>query len=262
MPRRPFVMRLLLGSAAVTACAKEVPIVEIGGECAEVFQGRLCTWARMQGDSVLDVGALVPLAAIENAPKDAAMTWPPTAVATLALPAEAQAKTGLTVLTMYWESGGHPPGPFLTPHFDFHFYTVAPAEKATMDCVNLARPAALAAGYTLPDVALPPPMAAMIGVDTLVGLCVPGMGMHSLLASEMEGATPFRGTMVLGYYGGKPIFIEPMLSQVMLMEKTAFDLPIPSIPGMTGNYPRVFRAEYDAQQQSYRFVFSGFAPGT
>jgi hypothetical protein len=258
-----FAPPVCLGIAiALGACAKEVPIVEVAGECAEVFSGRLCTWARMQGDSVLDVGAVVPLSAIESAPADHPMTWPPTAVATLALPAEAQAKTGLTQLTMYWEAGGHPPGPFLTPHFDFHFYTVAPAEKASMDCVSPVKPAALAAGYVLPDIALPPPMVAMIGVDTLFGLCVPQMGMHSLPGTEMEGTAPFRGTMVLGYYGGKPIFIEPMLSQAMLMEKAPFDLPIPSIPGLAGNYPRTFRAEFNAEQQAYRFVFSGFASGT
>jgi len=30
---------------------------------------------------------------------------------------------------------------------------------------------------------------------------------------------------------------------------------------MAGNYPRAFHAEFNAEQQSYRFVFSGFAPG-
>jgi hypothetical protein len=46
-----------------------------------------------------------------------------------------------------------------------------------------------------------------------------------------------------------------------LLEKRSFDLPIPSIPGMAGPHPRAFRAEYDAQQQLYHFVFSDFAPG-
>ena len=34
-----------------------------------------------------------------------------------------------------------------------------------------------------------------------------------------------------------------------------------TIPGLKGNYPRVFRAEYDEKEQAYRFIFSGFAPG-
>jgi len=66
---------------------------------------------------------------------------------------------------------------------------------------------------------------------------------------------------VIGYYGGKPIFIEPMVTKAMLQERKSFDLPIPTIPGLSGNYPRKFRAEYDEAQQSYRFIFSEFAPG-
>jgi hypothetical protein len=67
--------------------------------------------------------------------------------------------------------------------------------------------------------------------------------------------------MVVGYYRGKAIFIEPMLTRAMLLEKKSFDLPIPVIPGLEGTYPRVFHAEYDAQSNAYRFVFSDFRSG-
>jgi hypothetical protein len=77
----------------------------------------------------------------------------------------------------------------------------------------------------------------------------------------MERKDTFHGDMVVGYYGAKPIFIEPMLTKAMLMEKKSFDLPIPTIPGLTSVYPRTFHAEWDDKGQSYRFVFSGFAPG-
>lgn len=118
---------------------------------------------------------------------------------------------------------GHPPGPYLTPHFDFHFYTVPQEQRLAMDCADLSKPAELAAGYTLPDVTLPPPMADMIGL--------------------------------------KPIFIEPMISREMLLERRAFDLTIPAIPGLSGKRPRTFRAEFDTAQKAYRFVFSDFTPG-
>jgi len=87
------------------------------------------------------------------------------------------------------------------------------------------------------------------------------MGMHSLLTSELESTNIFRGTMVIGYYQGKAIFIEPMISKEMLLERQGFDLPIPAIPGLTGNRPRTFRAEFDTAQKAYRFVFSDFTPG-
>lgn len=254
---------VLLAFSALAACtAREVPIVETQGECGAMYSAQVCTWARMQGDSVVDIGAMVPVASIESAPADAAMAWPPAPVTALALPAAAQARTGLTHMTVFWESMGHPPGPYLTPHFDFHFYTIGQDQRLAMGCTDLSKPAELAAGYTLPDVNLPPPMAAMIGTATLTGLCVPGMGMHSLLTSEMESTSLFRGTMVIGYYQGKPIFIEPMISKEMLLEQKGFDLPIPAIPGLTGNRPRTFRAEYDTTQKAYRFVFSDFGAGS
>jgi hypothetical protein len=86
------------------------------------------------------------------------------------------------------------------------------------------------------------------------------MGMHSLLTAELESTETFRGSMVVGYYHGRPIFIEPMLTRSLLLEKRSFDLPIPNIPGMTGAYPRTFQAEFDTQQQAYHFVFSDFSP--
>ena len=262
MLRLPAVSVVLFAAALAGCAPKEVPIVEVSGDCADVNQGQVCTWARTQGDSVIDAGAVVPLASIANAPADAEMAWPPVASAILSMPAAVQAQTGLHQFTMYWEAHGHPPAPYMTPHFDFHFYTISDGERMAIDCTDTSKPSELAAGYSLPDQDLPPEMAQMIGVSTLVGICVPQMGMHSLLTGELESTEPFRGSMVLGYYATKPIFIEPMITQAMMMEEKSFTLPIPSIPGATGNYPRSFRADYDGTQKAYRFVFSGFAPGS
>ena len=140
---------VLLALFALVACGeREVPIVETQGECGDMFSARICTWARMQGDSVIDIGAMVPVASIESAPKDAAMAWPPAPVIALALPPAAQTATGLTHLTVFWESMGHPPGPYLTPHFDFHFYTVPQEQRLAMDCADLSKPTELAAGLS------------------------------------------------------------------------------------------------------------------
>ncbi len=252
----PAVFTLLLG-----ACAKPPSVVDVTGQCADPFQAHVCTWSKAQGKNVVEVGVMVPLAAIENAPADEQMAWPPVPSAVLQLPDSSQRQSGLAHFTFLWEPMGHPPAPFMTPHFDFHFYLIPVSERSSIDCSDLSKPAALPAGYVLPDMALPPPLVKLTGVATLVGVCVPQMGMHSLVATEMEGQTTFRGTMVIGYYGGKPIFIEPMLSRAMLLEKRSFDLPIPVIPGLGSPYPRVFHAEYDAQHNAYRFVFSDLRSG-
>ena len=261
MPRYQLTSGLVALAAVLCACAKEVPVVEVTGECADVYQAELCTWARMQGTTVVAVGATVPLASIENAPDDLDLVWPPVMASVLRMPESSQPQAGLTEVTVFWEPHGHPPGPYMTPHFDFHFYTIAREDRAAIDCVDETKPSVLPAGYSLPDVTLPPPLAEMAGGGPLIGLCVGEMGMHSLLTSELESADAFRGSMVIGYYHGTPIFVEPMLSRDLLLEKRSFDLPIPDIPGMTGTHPRAFRVEYDAEQQVYHFVFSDFAPG-
>lgn len=261
MPQRTPLPYLVVTAFVISACAKPQTVVDVPGECADAYQARVCTWAQMQGKNVLAAGVMVPVAAIEAAPGEDQMTWPPVAAAVLQVPESAQQQSGLTHFTMFWEAMGHPPTPYMTPHFDFHFYTIPAGERSGIDCADKTKPQTLPAGYALPDEPLPPPMVKLTGVDTLTGICVPQMGMHSLLAAELSSQTTFRGSMVIGYYHGKLIFIEPMLSRAMLLEKRSFDLPVPTIPGSVGAYPRVFHAEYDAQQNAYRFAFSDFRSG-
>ena len=262
MSHRGRTIPAVLLALAVGACTGGEPLVEVPGACADVFKAQVCTWAKTKGNNLVEAGAVVPLASIENAPADQPMVWPPAAAAEIDMPEPARQQGGLTQLAMYWEAGGHPPGAFMTPHFDFHFYTVAAAERAAMDCKDLSKAASLPAGYSLPDIPLPPEMAQMMGVPALIGLCVPQMGMHALLTSEIERKDAFSGSMVIGYYKGTPIFIEPMISKAMLMRKQSFDLAIPDVPGLAGAHATKFHAEYDATQPGYRFTFSGFTPAT
>ena len=254
---------------ALAACAKDAPkqaaadtaVADVKGKCTDVYKSQVCTFSKTQGTHVLEVGLVVPIASIENAPAKEDMVWPPKSLASVDLSDASKQQSGFSRMTMYWEAEGHPPGPYLTPHFDFHFNTISEADLAAIDCKDLSKPTALPASYALPDIPLPPDMAKMMGVKTLIGLCVPGMGMHSMPASELTSKEIFRGTMVVGYYKGKPIFIEPMLTKAMLMDKKSFDLDVPSVPGMTGVHPTKFHAEFDAAKQEYRMSFSGFTTG-
>lgn len=262
MLHRALIVSAVLLSVAASGCAKEEALVEVKGTCADAHNAQVCTWAKMKGTTLVEAGAIVPIASIENAPAETPMVWPPTMLASVNMPDAARQQGGLGVLTMFWESGGHPPGAYMTPHFDFHFYSIPLSDVKAIDCRDESKPAALPAAFGLPDIPLPPHMAQLTGVPTLVGLCVPTMGMHAVLASEIERKDAFDGTMVVGYYKGKPIFIEPMVAKAMLMKKASFDLPIPEVPGLTGPHPTKFRAEYDVAQQAYRFTFSGFVPAS
>ncbi|MBI3567088.1 MAG: hypothetical protein HY084_02640 [Gemmatimonadetes bacterium] len=263
MPHPVRALSVVVLCCTIAACAKTPELAEVKGPCADVYKGQVCTWAKMQGADPVEMGATVAMASIENAPStEGEMKWPPVPETVLDIPEAARQGSGFTHFTMYWEASGHAPAPFMQPHFDFHFYRVPNAERMAIDCVDTSKPATLPAGYELHDEPLPPDMAKMMGVSALVGICVPEMGMHALPADEVAGKTPFRGDMVIGYFKAKPVFIEPMITKAMLMEKKSFDLPIAAVPGLTGVHPSKFHAEYDAAQQSYRFTFSGFTPAT
>jgi len=225
----------------------------VQGDCAGLYGADICSWATLSGSGeILEFGATVPLAAIEAAPHDMEMAWPPAMGAAVRMPAEVTQAAGVDHLTVYWEAHGHPPGPYLTPHFDFHFYNVSTAVREAIDCADTTKPTSLPAGYALVDVEIPE-------VGMLPGLCVPSMGMHALLESELASGEMFSGTMVIGYNRGTPQFFEPMITREMLLKRQSFDLPMPTVAGLPEGvrYPQRFRAEYEAGTDSYRFTFSG-----
>ena len=267
--RRRNAASLLLSLAALAACTKDAPkpaatdsaVAEVKGNCGDAHKAQVCLFQKTQGANIVEVGLVVPIASIENAPATEPMVWPPKVLTAIGLSDSGKMSSGLSSMTMFWEAGGHPPGPYLTPHFDFHFNFISAADVAAIDCKDLSKPVAMPATYTMPDIPLPPDMAKMMGVSTLIGLCVPGMGMHSMPASQLASKELFRSAMVVGYYHGKPIFIEPMVTRAMMMEKKSFDLDIPAVPGVVGPHPTKFHAVFDDAKQEYHMAFSGFTAG-
>jgi hypothetical protein len=223
----------------------------VQGECRPLNGANICVWGEKSGNALVAFGATVPVGAAENAPADAPMVWPPVASATIPLPEAVSSATGFTVLTVYWEPHGHPPGPFLVPHFDFHFYNIPANAVDAIDCADSTKPSRLPAAYELPDINIPQ-------VGMLLGLCVPKMGMHSLLGTELRAVTPFQKTTVVGYYHGRPIFVEPMITRATLLARHSFPVALPEMPDQPANvrYPTRFRADYDSTAQAYKFVFS------
>ncbi len=259
--RKSLLLLGLIGGLALTGAALAPTRPEgrmVKGECRDVFGSPVCVWARVSGGKVLSWGATVPFQVVANAPADGKMLWPPATAAVIPLPAEVRQATGFDHFEMSWEHHGHPPGPYLTPHFDFHFYTVTADQVRAIDCADATKPAAVPAGYTLPDVTVP-------GLGTLHGLCVPTMGMHGVPSSALASTVPFDHTMLLGYYGGELIFLEPMVSRAKLLEKKSFDGTVPvlgvashesRVEGRTIRFPDSFRMEYDETADAYQVVFT------
>ena len=246
---------LLAAVAGGGLALRSAPPDEVAGSCQPVFKAQVCTWARVVGSHVVALGATVPMAAIEGGPADMAMAWPPVAEAVIPLPAVAQHGTGVDHLTVFWEAHGHSPATFMVPHFDFHFYVIGDSARQAIDCKATEKPATLPAGYLLPDQDVP-------GLGTLIGICVPQMGMHATLAADAQSPSPMTSTMVLGYYHTVPIFFEPMISEATLQERKTFTLKVVAPGGAAAGvkYPTLFEAQYDATIPGggYRFVFTGF----
>jgi hypothetical protein len=243
--------RLTIGlvAAGLAACSGE-QVVQ--GECQDMFGGDLCTWGTVAGEEVIEFGATVPLASVENAPAEGEMVFPPPFVAVVALPDEVANATGFNHLGVNWEPHGHPPALFLTPHFDFHFYTIDPERVQAIDCADSSKPAQIPAQYALPDMDIP-------GIGELKGLCVPTMGMHAMLEHELEETDLFGASMIVGYYQKNLIFLEPMIAKAKLLEAKSFPMDIPAAPDAGANvrWPTRFEAVYDTESRAYRFVFSG-----
>jgi hypothetical protein len=243
-----------LGAAMASApgCSKGERLVQ--GECRPLNGASVCAWHTMSGDQVVAFGATIPLKAVEAAPADMPMAWPPKVDAVIRMDSMVKSTIGFDNITIYWEPHGHPPGPYLTPHFDFHFNTM---DVSRIDCADSTKPASAPVGYELPDVAIPQMKV------TLVGLCVPGMGMHALLTSELRSTGLFQKTMLVGYYHKRPIFLEPMVTKATMMERKTFTLEIPAVAGTgAARYPTKFSAYYDSTALAYKFTLSGFAGAT
>jgi hypothetical protein len=243
---------LTLTAAIATAAATRGPSET--ASCALVLGSEVCTWVVSDGGRVTELGATIPLKLVESVSSDAEMVWPPQELAAIELPAIAREVLGLHHLGINWEAHGHPPATFLTEHFDFHFYNVPAERQGAIDCSDESKSAHLPGGYALPDVEVP-------GMGTFIGLCVPGMGMHAMQADEVDATAPFAADMIIGYYGSKPIFFEPMISRALLRGRQDFSLEMPSVHGLAEGvrYPTAFRAEYDESADAYHLIFTGFA---
>jgi hypothetical protein len=87
------------------------------------------------------------------------------------------------------------------------------------------------------------------------------MGLHAVDSTSTEfTGQPFAKTMILGYYQGRQIFVEPMITRAELLKKENFEMTIPhaEVTARDTLMPTKFTATFDAEKQEYRFVVSEF----
>lgn len=230
---------------AASATPSATPARELGE--AKAIHGANATLYSIPatGGGYSEIGFELPQAAVEAAPvsADAKAT-----ITTLRFSEAVRQATFVDHLDIDYNPQGHePPGTYDLPHFDFHFFGVDEATKQAIDCKDETLPAAarLPTGYAF----LPPPK----------GQCVPLMGFHASELSSPElqpSPQPFTRTMILGFYGGNLIFIEPMMTKAFLSQKQDFTLAVgrPAELGRQTLYPSSFKATFDAGKNSWSFA--------
>ena len=166
----------------------------------------------------------------------------------LELPPEA-AGTGYKQIGLDWNPKGHiPVGVYDKPHFDFHFYMIAPDVRSKITAVgddlaraHLAPPAEfMPTGYILPP-----------------GTEVPDMGAHAIDPNADEFTKKsFTKTFIYGFYDGKMIFIEPMITKAYLETKPTVhvSVAVPKKYSRPGWYPTQYGIRYDDVHREYEIT--------
>lgn len=250
-----------LGLLALVACGDgDDDAARLPGESDVAFGARVSTWAvRGELGEIVEVGATIPIALIENAPLDDEPSegdahgtgdGPAGAILSLRYPEEVRDTTFIDHLEVHWNAFGHEPdGVYTVPHFDFHFYGVPEEVVWAVDCAD-------GAVQPSPD-RVPPPYIPL-------PVCVPEMGVHSLdpRSPEVDPVNPqqFTEVFIYGFQAGELAFLEPMLTRDYLLEihDLEVDLPLPEVLGRSTRLPSVYRLTYDAEDQSYDMVLSDF----
>lgn len=241
-------------SGILASCGLTMSENIVQGESQTVNGAGVRTWARVGSDGqIVQAGITVPMATIQNGP-----TSGPPVVAQIDFPAAVQQTTFLQHVGFDWNPHGHEPeGRYNTPHFDLHFHGISKAQANSIDCTDMTQinPADVPQGWAPPVPPGVPPQA----------VCVPTMGFHSLPFSEFSGPGQIKSglfdkVMIAGSYGGKYIFLEPMVTQQVLLTRENFSLPVPmpSNLGRTTRYPTTFNAVYDPVLNAYQFILGDF----
>ena len=173
----------------------------------------------------------------------------------LAMPA--QNPTPYKFIELDWNPAGHEPENIYTiPHFDFHFYKIAVAERDAIvpsDPAFVTKSANVPADEFMPAFAFSPPPR----------VAIPQMGVHWVDIRTPELQPPpnnkrFTSTFINGTYNGAVIFQEPMITREFILSKPNVMLQIPVAARVTpaGYYPTAYSITYDEQAKEHRIALS------
>ena len=219
---------------------EELTLVE--GKSGKLFDGTAKSFAKVKPDgTVASVGVVFSLTAFTSGPT----SHPFQDDLVLDMPAVAKEQTLLHHLRANWLPAGHGPDPYAEAHFDFHFLRGTRDEIDAIECrADQTMPKAdkIPKGYGKPE------------------LCVNAMGFHSWPKEDTSGGD-FIASMIMGYWKGNIVFLEPMIPLKTFEKKKTFEIPIAkpaSAGGETTLYPTRMVANWLEETEEYSFEFDSF----
>ena len=247
--RRFAALLLLMSPGFLAACSSSTAApantspVTTSGTARTLGNGTASTFVTTDASGTpTQIGIRVTRSALTNLPStDTEIDLP--------LPATAGA-TAFQDVAIDWNPHGHPPpGIYDVPHFDFHFYMVDAATRAT---ISPNDPNALAT---------PPADQIPSGYVQLAPQVVPDMGVHWFDPKSPEfNGQPFTATFIYGFNDGKMAFIEPMVTTAFLQTNPSFSkaIALPQTYPYSGKYyPTGYAVNYDGTTDSYDVVLTG-----
>jgi uncharacterized protein len=233
------------------------------------------------GGRPIEVGVALDEAALQGLPAPSTMPMPMPSdghehpdMHPYDIPMPAQNPTPYKFLELDWNPQGHEvKGVYDVPHFDFHFYTITPAER---NAIDPADPQFQARADKLPGEEFRAPFYSTLTPPGAPTGAVPRMGVHwiDIRTPELQGmlghpenAKPFTTTFIHGSWDGQFIFDEPMITRAFIMgRKTAataaqrdslIPLPLPTRTA-AGLTPGAYHISYDADAKEYRIALTQF----
>lgn len=226
----------------------------VHGDSVVVQGATVSTWARVNGaGKVTWVGVTMPASLADQLPPPG--SGPAGAFAVLSFPPIVRNTTYFNHVELGANPHGHAtnpafaqPGRYSAAHFDIHYYAVPVAQVFSIPPGLFFTPAPanlLPAGWAQPE-----------------PFSVPQMGRHAGLLTEFTATDHWLATMVAGFLpnASSMHFIEPMITQELLVSRKNFTLPVP-VPASLGwstRYPSEFVAQYNHKKDTYDFIFKGF----
>jgi hypothetical protein len=219
-------------------------LVRVEGKSGTLFGSTVTSFAMTTTAGVVSsVDVVVPYASLAAAPPD----HPFADDLILLMPDVVIQQTILEHLRVNWFFEGHGPVPYVQAHFDFHFFRGAVDTIDAILCrANTTLPTAdkIPPGYGTPDV------------------CADSQGYHAWPTKDLSGGT-FTGSLVVGYWAGNIVFLEPMIPMATFAKKQSFELPIArplSAGGKHTLYPGRANVKWDADASTYTIEIDTFAP--